>query len=97
MIASYTPGDAVWTIVVFLLWITFFGLGIWLLIRLFRNTNFLSEDRVMRIVVKVILVVFTIFAPMLGVLILLAIWYFTRSPREPDVPPRSAPEDTRRV
>jgi len=40
VLAAYTPRDALWTIVVFGLWVGFIGVGIWLLIRLFRNTNF---------------------------------------------------------
>ena len=79
MLAAYTPRDAVWTTVVFVLWIGFIGVGIWLLIRLFRNTSFLREHRALRIVVKVLLVVFTVFIPLLGLPVLFVIWYSTRS------------------
>jgi hypothetical protein len=79
VLAAYTLGDAVWTIVVFLLWIALIGVGVWLLIRLFQNTDFISGNRPLRIVVKVLLVVFTIFVPVLGLIVLFLIWYSTRS------------------
>jgi hypothetical protein len=79
VLAAYTPRDALWTIVVFFLWVGFIGAGIWLLIRLFRNTNFLTEHRALRIVVKVLLVVFTVFIPLLGLPVLFVLWYSTRS------------------
>jgi hypothetical protein len=98
VLAAYTFGQALWTIVIFLLWIGFIGVGLWLLVRLFRNTNFLIGHRASRIAVKVLLVVFTIFIPVLGVPVLFGIWYSTRS-RDvqlldtfgagPEVPPRS--------
>jgi len=40
VLASYTLGDIVWSIVLFLIWCGFvgaIGVGVWLLIRLFRN------------------------------------------------------------
>ena len=80
MVADYTTGDAIWTIVLFVLWMAFIGVGIWLLIRLFRNTNFLRNHRGLRIVVKVLLVVFTVFLPLLGLPLLLGVWFLTRSP-----------------
>lgn len=79
MLAAYTPRDALWTIVVFVLWVGFVGVGIWLLIRLFRNTNFLTEHRDLRIAVKVLLVVFTVFIPLLGLPVLFVLRYSTRS------------------
>ena len=90
MPAAYTLRDALWTIVVFFLWVGFLGVGLWLLVRLFRNTNFLTEHQAWRIAVKVLLVVFTIFIPVLGVPVLFGIWYSTRSRGaelgEPDEP-----------
>jgi hypothetical protein len=71
--------SALWTVLVFVVWIAFLAVGIWLLIRLFRNTNFISENRGLRIAVKVVLVVFTLFVPVLGVLVLFVIWFTTRS------------------
>jgi hypothetical protein len=71
--------SALWTLLVFVIWVAFLGVGIWLLIRLFRNTNFISENRGLRIAVKVLLVVFTLFVPVLGVLVLFVIWFTTRS------------------
>jgi hypothetical protein len=77
--AAYTLRDALWTIVVFSLWVGFIGIGLWLLVRLFRNKSFLTEHRAWRIAVKVVLVVFTVFIPVLGVPVLFGIWYSTRS------------------
>jgi hypothetical protein len=86
VLATYTLSDALWAIGVFLIWIGFIGVGIWLLIRLFRNKNFIPDDRVMRIFIKVVLAVFTVFVPLLGVPVLLVIWYVTRSADKPDEP-----------
>jgi hypothetical protein len=71
--------SALWTLLVFVVWVAFLGVGIWLLIRLFRNTNFIADNRGLRIAVKVLLVVFTVFVPVLGVLVLFVIWFSTRS------------------
>jgi hypothetical protein len=79
VLAAYTLQDVLWTIVVFLLWIAYIGVGIWLLIRLFRNKNFISGHRGLRIVVKVLLVVLTLFVPVIGLVVLFVIWYSTRS------------------
>ena len=79
MLAAYTLGQVLWTTVIFLLWIGFLAVGIWLLVRLFRNTSFLTENRGLRILVKVVLVIFTVFVPVLGVIVLFGIWYTTRS------------------
>ena len=98
VLAAYTLGDALWAIVVFLIWIAYIGVGIWLLIRLFRNTNFISQNRVLRIVVKVLLVVFTLFVPVLGLIVLFVIWYSTRSSSaakpEPPLTTSTASPDT---
>jgi hypothetical protein len=79
VLAAYTVGDAILTVVIFLAWLAFLGVAIWLLIRLFRNTNFISGNRALRITVKVLLVVFAVFLPLLGVPVLFVIWYSTRS------------------
>ena len=86
MSATYTPSDALWTLVIFVLWIAFFGVGIWLLIRLFRNENFIRDRRDLSLVIKVIVAVFTLFVPVLGVLVLVIIEVSTRSPGKPAVP-----------
>jgi hypothetical protein len=78
-LAVYTVGDAIWAVVLFVVLLVFLGVGIWLLIQLFRNKNFLPEHRGLRIVVKVLLLVFTLFLPVLGLPALLVIWFFTRS------------------
>lgn len=79
MLAAYTLRDGLWTIVVFSLWLGFIAVGLWLLIRLFRYTNFLTAHRGWRIAVKVLLVVFTVFIPVLGIPVLFGLWYSTRS------------------
>ena len=79
VLAVYTVGDVLWTAAIFLIWIAFFAVGLWLLVRLFRNTKFIPRNRALRIAVKVLLVVFTVFVPVLGVLVLFVIWYSTRS------------------
>jgi hypothetical protein len=91
VLAAYTLRDGLWTLVVFSLWVGFLGVGLWLLVRLFRNTNFLTEHRGWRIAVKVLLVVFTVFIPVLGVLVLFVVWYSTRS-RGAELGERDEPE-----
>lgn len=87
MLAASTFGDAVRTVAIFLLLIGFVGVGIWLLIRLVQNTNFISGNRTLRIVVKVLLVVLTVFVPPVGVLVLFVIWYSTRSSTDATLEP----------
>jgi len=79
LLAAYTIGQALFTLAVFLGWVVFLGVGIWLLVRLFRNKNFIAGNRGLRIAVKVLLVVLTLFVPLLGVVVLFVIWYSTRS------------------
>jgi hypothetical protein len=67
-------------IVLLVVLVAFIGVWIWLLIMLVRNKNFFSQDRARRIVVKVLLVVFTVFVPLLGVPVLFVIWCWTRPP-----------------
>lgn len=95
VVAAYTAGDAIWTLVVFVAWVASIVVAIWLLIRLFRNKNFLSENRALRIVVKVLLVVFFLFVPPLGVLVLFVIWYSTRSPKAPAAGSAAKPDTLR--
>jgi hypothetical protein len=91
VLAAHTLRESLWTTVVFFLWVAFIGVGLWLLVRLFRNTNFVTEHRAWRIAVKVLLVVFTVFIPVLGVPVLFGIWYFTRS-RGAELGERDEPE-----
>ena len=87
VLAAYTARDAILTVVIFFAWVAFLGVAIWLLIGLFRNKNFISGNRALRIVVKVLLVVFAVFVPLLGVPVLFVIWYSTRSRQAPAATP----------
>jgi hypothetical protein len=82
VLAADTRYQAVDIIVLLVVLVAFIGAWIWLLIMLVRNKNFFSEDRARRIVVKVLLVVFTVFVPLLGVPVLFVIWCWTRPRRD---------------
>jgi len=37
VLAAYSLGDVIWTLLIFLAWIAFLGFGFWLLIAIVRN------------------------------------------------------------
>jgi hypothetical protein len=73
-------------LLLFALWIAFLGIGIWLLIRFFRNGDFLSGHRVWRRVVQALIVLLVVGLPWLALIILLIIEFSTRSPADPKPP-----------
>jgi len=78
MLAANTSYQGVDFLVLLVVLVALIGVWIWLLIMLVRNKNFFSEDRARRIVVKALLVVFTVLVPLLGVPVLFVIWWRTR-------------------
>jgi hypothetical protein len=74
--------DALLVLLVFVGWLAFIGVAIGLVIQLLRNRNFFPEDRGRRIGVTGLLAVLAVFAPLLGMPVLLVVWFVTRS-REP--------------
>ena len=79
-------------LLLFAFWVAFFGVGIWLLIRFFRNGSFLSGHRVWRRLVQALIVVLVVGLPWLALLILLIIEFSTRSPADPErTPPLIGP------
>ena len=78
MLAVYSLGDAIRTLLVFLAWIFFVGFGIWLLIAAVRNRN-------VRWWIKVLLVLLIIIFPPAGFVGCLAFWLDTRRSHYPKV------------
>jgi hypothetical protein len=72
VLAVYSSGDGVRTILIFLGWIVFLGGGIWLLINLFRSRNLPNWAK------GILLVVVVIFPP-LGIGVCLVVWFVMRS------------------
>ena len=72
MLAVYSSGDAVRTVLVFLAWIAILGVGIWLLISLFRNRD-------LALWVKLGLVVIVVILPPLGLGMGIVVWVSTKS------------------
>ena len=92
LLAAYTTRDVIWTLLVFAFWVAFLGVGIWLLIRFFRNGDFLSGHRVWRRVVQALIVVLVVGLPWLALIILLIIEFSTRSAADPQrLPPLISP------
>jgi hypothetical protein len=78
LVAAYSLGDAIRTLLVFLAWIAFLGFGFWLLVAAVRN-------RAVSLWIKVLLVLLIIVLPPVGFLGCLAFWLDTRKNRYPTV------------
>jgi len=78
VLAAYSLGDVIWTLLIFLAWIAFLGFGFWLLIAIVRN-------RAVEVWVKILLVLLIIVLPPVGFLGCLAFWLDTRKNRYPRV------------
>jgi hypothetical protein len=74
-------------LLLFAFWAAFLGVGIWLLIRFFRNGDFLAEHRVWRRVVQAFIVLLVVGLPWLALIILLIIEFSTRSRGDPERKP----------
>jgi len=72
VVAAYSSGDVVRSLVIFLLWIALIGGGIWLLIVLFRNRN-------LALWAKLGLVVLVVLLPPLGLGMCIVAWVSTKS------------------
>ena len=87
MLAAYTLSHDLVVLVIFLAWVAFIGVAMWLVTSLFRNENFFREDTTRRIVIVALLALFAVVAPLLGVPVLLVVWYLNRPRTSSAVPP----------
>jgi hypothetical protein len=78
VLAAYSLGDAIRTLLIFFAWIVFVGFGLWLLIAALRN-------RAVGVGIKILLVLLILIFPPVGFLGCLAFWLDTRRIRYPTV------------